>query len=357
MTYIHSYERDDAMKRNFRCTTCMGETARLASFLISLLWLLTSGALASEIDTKQVTFEGAKSEHKWTLKDLNPELPSDWSSYNYLVMEFRVSSPQRFFLWLYNADGGRRLVIQPFGQNVWMRASMPLAYFKGRDSKGFDLASANNRPEKSFFMNIWGPFGKLNAIETIGVIMEEPVGNPTLEIRSVKFAKDDPGSEFLEKLPVIDEFGQWIAAEWPKKIKDLEQLKKEWSEEEKKLVSGEFNYCNYGGYKDKKAKATGFFRVEQIDGKWWFVDPDGHLFFSTGVNCVGNASDTQNGRPREILRRLAARRPDLRQVRQPQGLPESRGASFYSWNLLRRLGSNGKKNGSIIPSDAWMPGD
>ena len=72
------------MKRNVRFTTDMGEAARLASLVVSLLWLLTSGALASDTDTKQVTFEGAKSEHKWTLKDLNPELPSDWSTYNWL---------------------------------------------------------------------------------------------------------------------------------------------------------------------------------------------------------------------------------------------------------------------------------
>jgi hypothetical protein len=333
----------------------MGEAARLASLVVSLLWLLTSGALASDTDTKQVTFEGAKSEHKWTLKDLNPELPSDWSTYNYLVMEFKVSSPQRFFLWLYNDDGGRRLVIQPFGQNVWMRASMPLAYFKGRDSKGFDLASANNRPQNPFFMNIWGPFGKLNAIEALGVIMEEPVGKPTLEIRSVKLAKDDPGSEFLEKLPVIDEFGQWIAAEWPNKIKDLEQLKKNWGEEEKKLYSGEFNYCSYGGYMDKKAKATGFFRVEQIDGKWWFVDPDGHLFFSTGVNCVRSASATQT-EGRESY--FAALPPADLMPRGPSAAsgPRSRSASFYSWNLLRRLGPEWQQKWvdlTLRRMDAW----
>ena len=112
-----------------------------------------------------MVFEGKVSEHKWSLKELNPDLPADWSSYEYLVIELRASSPQRFFLWLYTADGARRLVIQPFGQDVWMRVSMPLSYFKGRDQKGFDLASANNRPANSFFMNIWGPFGKLNAVE------------------------------------------------------------------------------------------------------------------------------------------------------------------------------------------------
>jgi hypothetical protein len=38
--------------------------------------------------------------------------------------------------------------------------------------------------------------------------------------------------------------------------------------------------------------ATGFFRVEKVDGKWWFVDPDGHLFWSLGVCSVYPSSAT-----------------------------------------------------------------
>ena len=35
-----------------------------------------------------------------------------------------------------------------------------------------------------------------------------------------------------------------------------------------------------------KLRATGFFRAEKVGGKWWLVDPEGHLFFSLGVTCV-----------------------------------------------------------------------
>jgi hypothetical protein len=30
----------------------------------------------------------------------------------------------------------------------------------------------------------------------------------------------------------------------------------------------------------------GFFRTERYGGKWWLVDPEGHLFWSHGVDCV-----------------------------------------------------------------------
>lgn len=42
----------------------------------------------------------------------------------------------------------------------------------------------------------------------------------------------------------------------------------------------------YGGLKAHKVAATGFFRTEKVDGRWWLVDPDGHLFLNKGVTSV-----------------------------------------------------------------------
>jgi hypothetical protein len=179
-------------------------------------------------------------------------------------------------------------MLQPFGQNVWLRASVPLRYFNGRDQSGFDLASTNNRRTDSFWMSIWGPFGDLKNIQSLGFTMEYPIDKPTLEIRSLQLAKEDPGSDFLEGKPVLDEFGQWAHADWPRKIRSREQLEKELADEDQTLKPGDFDYCPYGGYQHAQVKATGFFRVEQIQGKWWFVDPHGHLFLSTGSNGLGS---------------------------------------------------------------------
>jgi tetratricopeptide (TPR) repeat protein len=235
----------------------------------------------------QVVFEGKTSEHKWSLEDLGGLLPADWSGYNFLVVEMKTSSPQRFAIWIYTSDGKRRMMFHPFGQGLWMRASIPLQYFKGKDQRGMDLASTNNRRTDIFYMGVWGPFGELKNVESISVTMQYPLNKPTLEVRSIRLCKDDPGSEFLEGQPVVDEFGQWAHGDWPRKIKSREQLQRELAEEQKSLIGGdEFDYCQYGGYKNTQAKATGFFRVEQIDGRWWFVDPDGHLFLSTGSNCM-----------------------------------------------------------------------
>ena len=42
----------------------------------------------------------------------------------------------------------------------------------------------------------------------------------------------------------------------------------------------------WGGRTDRKAKATGFFRVEKKGDRWWLVDPDGGLFVHVGVAGV-----------------------------------------------------------------------
>ena len=301
--------------------------------LIWSLLMLPPAAGAGGAETLRVVFEGATSEHRWALKEVNPDLPSDWSAFEFLVMELRASSPQRFELRFHTAGGTRSQRIHPF-PGAWIRAAVPVKYFLRPDREGFDLASMGNKPRGSFWINLSGAVGPLNAVEALGVAMQNPVGKPTLEIRSVRLAKEDPGDEVLEPKPLVDEFGQWIPADWPGKATTLEQLKRAWAAEEEALRPGDFDYCRYGGYRGTKAKATGFFRVEQIDGKWWFIDPDGHLFFSTGSDGIGTGSGTRTEGREAVFAALPPadlRLPSRPGVRFPQ-------ASFYTWNLLRRFG-------------------
>jgi hypothetical protein len=42
----------------------------------------------------------------------------------------------------------------------------------------------------------------------------------------------------------------------------------------------------YGGSPALKSRATGFFRVDKIGDRWWFITPEGNGFLSAGVNHV-----------------------------------------------------------------------
>lgn len=50
---------------------------------------------------------------------------------------------------------------------------------------------------------------------------------------------------------------------------------------------------HYGGLRAIKTRATGWFRVEQINGRWMFVTPDGHGYLALGANHVGKYLNVQ----------------------------------------------------------------
>jgi len=296
-----------------------------AVVLVPRMAAAQQGPLAPGSDeVHRLVFDGVLCERKLAIKDLSADLPSDWSSYSHLVIEMRTSTPQRFSLWIYTADGPRRIEIQPLGQNAWLRASIPLQYFVGMDKSGNDLASTINRRTNSFWMSVWGPFGELKSVEAVGFAMHYPINKPVIEIRSIHLSTKDEGSAFLETAPVVDQFGQWALADWPRKIKSAEQLTQELADEAKTFGSGaDFGYGKYNGYQNTQAKVTGFFHVEQIDDVWWFVDPEGHLFLSTSSNGLGDRG--------------------VRGVREGGGMPTTQSAAASRTN--RRLDSWGLTTG------------
>ncbi len=73
--------------------------------------------------------------------------------------------------------------------------------------------------------------------------------------------------------------------EWPGKIHTDEDLKAAAEREKADLAAhpGPAGWSTFGGWaKGPKRQATGHFRVEKIDGKWWMVDPEGYLYWSHG---------------------------------------------------------------------------
>jgi hypothetical protein len=302
----------------------------MASRLVFVL--LISLSMLGQPPAARVTFDGTKdiSSHAWTLKELNPNLPSDWSDYQFLVLNFRASSPQEFKLSLQTLGGPAGIKILPYA-NAWVRAALPLEYFEKLPTKGTDMASISNQSHVGYFAHLTGPYRPLRSVEGLTVSMNAPLGKSVLEIRSVELAKESPGDAVLETHPLVDQFGQWIDASWPDKITDLDHLRKDSPDESKPLPAGHFEYCRYGGYKKSTARATGFFRVEQRNGKWWFVDPDGHLFFSTGADVIRPEIFT----PTRGRRSLFAALPPASLSREDS---REGGASFFTWNISRRLG-------------------
>ena len=99
--------------------------------------------------------------------------------------------------------------------------------------------------------------------------------------------------------PFVDCYGQFMHDEWPGKVHSDADFLRLRDEEERWLSSVESPFVDvdeYGGWaKGPKRKSTGFFRVEKIDGRWWFVDPKGNLFWSSGIDCVHPTGSSYTG--------------------------------------------------------------
>ena len=88
-----------------------------------------------------------------------------------------------------------------------------------------------------------------------------------------------------EFFPFVDRYGQFVHRDWPGKIRTDADLKRAAAEEARDLAAhpGPRGWDKWGGWADgPQLRATGHFRVEKVKGKWWFVDPDGRLWWSQG---------------------------------------------------------------------------
>ena len=327
-------------------------TRSLMPVLLATLAAVPSAGRADTAPPKKpvlpatITFDSSRSSSgmRIALADVAADFPRDWTGYEALVLEVRASSPQRIHIRVYTRDGGpgkerfSRVLFHPY-PGAWLRAAIPVSLLAKPPATGDDMAAVGNRSRAGYFLGLWGPFVPLTDVEAIGFEMEKPIGSPTLEVRKVRLERASPGDAVLDGLPLVDELGQYVRNSWPGKARSVEDLRRAWRDEERALVSGDSGLCRYGGFVGTKAKATGFFRVEKKDGRWWFVDPDGHHFLSLGADVI---------RP-EMVTPVAGRETFFRE-RPPQTvLPArerdgDRGASFLTWNLLRRFGGD------------WIPG-
>jgi len=124
------------------------------------------------------------------------------------------------------------------------------------------------------------------------IFVGKPSSDHLFEISNIRAGGSRPKAvpADAEKLfPMIDPLGQFIHKDWPGKTKSAADLSKHQQAEAADLAAhaGPGDWNQYGGWQTgPKLDATGRFRVEKHQGKWWLVDPEGRLFWSHGSDCV-----------------------------------------------------------------------
>jgi hypothetical protein len=152
--------------------------------------------------------------------------------------------------------------------------------------------------------------------------------------------------------PFIDTFGQYQHKDWPGKVHSVAELQQRRESEAKELVAntGPSNWDKYGGWANgPQRQATGFFRTEKVDGKWWLVDPDGHLFWSHGIDCVRALDTTPIEERATWLQDFVGEQPYYREflstgyaLKGHYAGRTVRSFSFSGANLKRKYGDNWK---------------
>ena len=160
-------------------------------------------------------------------------------------------------------------------------------------------------------------------------------GPVSLKITDAYISETEPVYTVPE-VKLVDTLGQKKITDWVGKTKDEEELKAQLIKEYEKEIEPIEGVSRYGGWLEKKFKATGFFALEHDGNRFWLKDPDGYAFFSAGLDCVGVDGDCNlNG-----IEAFCDYLP-------PKGTPGWANyrseESFFSWhkyNLYRTFGDN-----------------
>jgi hypothetical protein len=148
---------------------------------------------------------------------------------------------------------------------------------------------------------------------------------------------------------IADQFGQYTRTTWPEKIHSNTEMREEQWREERLLKKRMFALPprdRFGGLLHGPAfEATGFFRTARTDGRWRLVTPEGHQFFSLGINALSPEAGATYVSGREFMfvglpldnDPLATHFGNAKSDEGP-GFHQGTTFNFYSANLERKFG-------------------
>ena len=136
-----------------------------------------------------------------------------------------------------------------------------------------------------------------NRLERMTVRLTEADGELGCTITKAQVSNGQIDDWLLPQEPVVDELGQWMLRDWPGKCRDVADLKNKIAQLEHSAKPWPKHFSRFGGDTRRQLTATGWFRTGsyQHDGReiTCLVDPDGHPFWSTGVDCVNPGVATE----------------------------------------------------------------
>jgi len=266
---------------------------------------------------------------------------TNWTDYAFLALTVSnpTDAPARVNLRIDSAIGRNRCrqggidlapeqkarVLFPIGRRepiIGMRGQPPPAY--GKTPHDVQIPRASGEVE-------W------QRVSQFQIFMGRPEMDHTIHLHRVELIRAGTSS----RTAFVDRFGQYSGTYWPGKLQNEAQLSERLSAEEAYFAANPPlpDRNAYGGWKDgPQLEETGHFRVCKRDGKWWLVDPDGRLFWSSGITCVRFNGDTIIADREKYFEWLPEKDDPL--TRFYSGWKKRRMFDFFEANAFRKYGAN-----------------
>lgn len=349
-------------------------------FLATAIVLIVQAVLAAELETSIEQFEGEGLPANLTQDDAKAT-PAKLNETGALEVRFEVVEwPNVYFsapdgVWDWSRSAGLAV-------DVFNPETEPVDVSMRVDNEGADgvklcatgkvtaAPGATTTVRVQFGSGNPGPFWGMRGVPVLGpvspggafdpkrviayqVFLAKPDKPHTLTLDNVRLFGEVTPIEELVPLPFVDRFGQYIHETWPGKLAEESEFAQRMQGEEQELTQRPVlpGRDSYGGWSEgPQLEATGWFRTENVDGKWWLVTPEGRLFLSAGMDCLGTWEQTFVEQreawfawlPAEddpVFGKMFGHVQGVHSMADPVG-GKGRTYSFYRTNLVRKYGGD-----------------
>ena len=228
----------------------------------------------------------------------HPEQPWDWSSENefHIAFDAKNTGSESVQLYLSITETGQRTGDRTGSANrSWNLASGEArTFYAVLDGKFIETDSGfkNSSPppwdsdEEMLIFRFGDKHMDLGKVGEIALFVRGNITRKTIVVDNIRLRRN-PEYDLSYLEGYVDEFGQNAKVDFPIKVHSAEELRKVAEAEVAALKGPLPDRSRFNGWKDgPRLEATGYFRTEKVNGKWWMVDPEGYLFFSNGLANV-----------------------------------------------------------------------
>lgn len=267
-----------------------------------------SGSVTEGSQALRVRLRSA--ENEFTAVEIVPASPFDWSGMDDFSLAFDIANQSersvQIFLNVYDENGKfyTRSVNVPVGPSKTYYSKMhgqDLGSPEGDEKGELNLSSglrsnpATWESDDVQFVWMWGSKHlDLSAISRISLSVQYNLHDKEITLDNIRLMSN-PSMNPDYLINIVDRYGQSTKLDFEEKIHSDEELIAQRDGELAELDGGKpmRNRSRFSGWADgPRLEGTGYFRTEKVGGKWSLVDPEGYLYFATGIDIIRLANST-----------------------------------------------------------------